>query len=70
MIYRQTTTKQISLFNVYERSKYPPPVYNLNFTSYPILMILILFLKFKVKSKLKNNFDLMQKIKLKSCSLL
>ena len=42
------TTKQISLFNAYQRLKYPPPVHNLNFTNYLTLMFSILGLKVKI----------------------
>ena len=52
MTYTLTATKQFSLLNAYKRLKYPSPVYSLNFTSYPILIFLILGLKFKLKSKL------------------
>ena len=52
MTYTQTITKQISLFNAYERLKFPPPVHSLNFATYPILMFSILGLKFNLKSKL------------------
>ena len=45
--YKQTTTKQINLFNAYERLKSPPSVHILNFTSYSILMFSILGLKIK-----------------------
>ena len=48
----QTATKSISLFNAYERFKIPTPVHSLHFTNSPILMFLILGLKFKLKSKL------------------
>ena len=50
--------------------KSPPPVHSLNFTSYPIPMFSILGLKFKLKSKLLNSFNVMQKIRVKSCCLL
>ena len=66
----QTATKSISLFNDYERLKSPSPVHSLNFTSYLIPMFSILSLKFKLKSKISNNFNLMQKIMIKcSCSI-
>ena len=51
MTYKQTTTKQISLFNVYERLKYTFPVHSLNFNNYPTLMFSTLGLEFKLKSE-------------------
>ena len=58
MTYTQNTTKQISLFNAYERLKSPPLGHSSNFTSNPIPMFSILGLKFKLKSKLQNKFNL------------
>ena len=52
MTYTQTSTKQIRLFNAYERLKLSLPVDSLNFTGYLIPMFSILGLKFKFKSKL------------------
>ena len=41
----------ISLLNVYEHLKCPPPVHSLNFSSYATPMFSIFGLKFKMKSK-------------------
>ena len=67
MTYTQTATKSISLFKAYESLKSFPPVHSLNFTSYPIPMFSVLGLKFMLRSKFYNKYNLMQKIMLKIC---
>ena len=67
MIYWQTARESINLFNAYERLKSPFTVPSSFFTKYPIPMFSILGLKFKLKSKLQNDFNLMQKITVNSC---
>ena len=62
MTYTQAATKPISLFNSYDHLNFPFVLHSLNLTGYPIPMFSILVLKFQLKSKLRKNFNVIQKI--------